>query len=107
MKQVYGGVSATTAHVLKDLLAAEGVAVTLGGELTNLSEAGWGVDLYLVDDADFDRARAIIVDFEGRMAEDPDGDGDGAAPATWRCPGCGEMHAAVFQSCWHCGRDRD
>ncbi|WP_251977010.1 putative signal transducing protein [Salinicola avicenniae] len=34
-------------------------------------------------------------------------DGPVDAPADWRCPGCGELLAGVFDACWRCGLERD
>jgi hypothetical protein len=84
---------------LRNLLENEGIETYirqryLGGALGELPFTECWPQLWLRDDRDEQRARAIL----GAVRDIP---GD-----RWRC-GCGELLAGQFTTCWRCGRDRD
>jgi rubrerythrin len=101
MKRVASGLLPTQAHLMVAYLAHRGIAAHVAGEATSLSEAGRLADLWVAVDADADRARTLLADYERQAQEEaPDPAGE------WRCAGCGEMHAGTFESCWRCGAER-
>ncbi len=73
--------------VLKNEYAAGGV-----GDLSPLD--AW-LELWVVDDADYDRAMQII---DSAMADED------ASP--WICARCGEENDASFEYCWNCQNER-
>lgn len=52
-------------------------------------------ELWVLDEADVDRARALIE----RLVAAPAGD-----QADWICSSCGEEVGGAFSHCWNCGR---
>ena len=54
-------------------------------------------EIWVTEDAHFDRARALLAAYLGQ--------GDGAGPA-WRCPRCAEALEGQFTACWQCGAER-
>lgn len=55
-------------------------------------------ELWVLDDRDLPRARALIRDLLARPSEEqPD----------WTCGGCHSEVAGVFSRCWNCGRGND
>ncbi len=65
----------------------------LGGASGELPPSECWPELWVEDDADFERARAIL---EGVLIDDADGE-------PWRCPRCGEWSEPQFAQCWRCG----
>ena len=54
-------------------------------------------ELWVIDDADFDRARALVDGIVAAARES-------ASP--WRCASCGEPMEGQFTDCWSCGAPR-
>ena len=54
-------------------------------------------ELWVVDNRDFDRARAL-VDGIVAAASEPE--------PPWRCPSCSEQMEGQFTDCWSCGASR-
>ena len=50
-------------------------------------------EVWVVEDADFKRARELLVAFERRRVSEE----------TVTCSGCGERNPSTFEICWHCG----
>ena len=50
-------------------------------------------ELWIMDAADEERARRIVLEFEQTPS----------TPDTTRCTVCGEMNPPAFEICWHCG----
>ena len=106
MKRVASGLLPAQAHLMVAFLAHQGIVANVVGEHASMSRAGLFpaglfADLWVLADADVDRAQALLVDYE-RRAHDDETDPRGE----WRCAGCGETHEGVFESCWHCGAER-
>ena len=91
------------AALLVQVLASHGIeAQVVGGALASLT--GYlpttPVSVH-VDEADAERAKAVIEEFEqsGRGGQAAGG-ATGEAP--WRCANCGETIEAQFTECWNC-----
>ncbi len=101
MTRVFASVNLAEVHHAKNLLDAAGIRCyvrneALASAVGQLPFVDCQPELWLVDDADAERARKAL-------AEDP------LAPAEkgnlWQCS-CGEIQEAQFTQCWRCGRDR-
>ena len=56
-------------------------------------------EIWVVDDRDFDRARALVDAIVATAhASEPE--------PPWRCASCGERMEGQFTDCWHCGAAR-
>lgn len=53
-------------------------------------------ELWVLDDKDAPRAKAIIRDYFEQERREP-------AAADWVCPRCGETVDGVYAECWNCG----
>lgn len=100
MRKIYSAATLPDAHLVRGLLANEGIearvfnenAQSLMGEIP--VHLAWP-EVWIVDEADVERARTIIRGIE-------------RSPASTRsalCPNCGEENPGNFQVCWNCGRD--
>ncbi len=101
MKLVFDHIDFTVVGHLQGLLEAEGIRT----EIRN--EAGSGAagelpftqvypELWILDNRDEARAKALIQGYRDEAAAAPVG-------PDWICPGCGEKVDGVFSSCWNCG----
>jgi len=104
MKLVYMANDLMTAHFVRSLLDAEGVAAVISGEALSfysgkLPADGMGPTVSVVRDEEYDRARGIVAAFE--RGERPMEEGD-----PWACPACGEELPGQFTQCWKCGAAR-
>ena len=54
-------------------------------------------EIWVIDDGDFDRARALV---EAVVATEH------ASQPPWRCASCGEQMEGQFTDCWRCGASR-
>jgi len=95
------------AEFLVQVLGSHGVdAQTVGGALTQLAgylPATYARTRVLVDEADVERARAIVQDFE-RSRKNPRP--VAGAEESWVCANCGEMIEPQFTDCWKCQTPR-
>ena len=100
MKRVYTAKHPADAHMLKDLLIQNGIQAVVRGEdlFGARGEAPLTIDtlphVWVLDEADFDKARAIVHDYEKPAAGDV---------PSWRCTQCGEEVEGQFGACWNCG----
>lgn len=100
MRKIYSAATLPDAHLVRGLLAREGIdarvfnenAQSLMGEIP--IHLAWP-EVWIVDEGDADRARAIIRGIE----RSPD------STRTTFCPHCGEGNPGNFQVCWNCGRE--
>lgn len=98
MKRLCKASSLPDAHILRGVLEQAGIRVHVFNEN---AQGGVGQlpvneafpELWLDDEADFDRAQSVVKEFE----EGPRNTG------TTRCSGCGEDNPGNFQVCWSCG----
>jgi len=87
------------AEMLKDQLLEAGIEATVAPAV---DRGGWWdakpVEVWIADDCDLDRARAIVTEFEKPAAE--------ASGWVWRCAKCGETSEPQFTECWKCGASK-
>ena len=80
----------------KNIVENAGITVTLkneyaGGAVGEISPFDAWLELWVVDDADYERAKQVI---EASLIDDDALD--------WVCDRCGEHNAAAFEWCWNC-----
>lgn len=101
MRLVFENIDFTIVGHMQTLLEAEGIRT----DLRNAGSAGLAgevpytqvyPELWVLNNADEQRARAIIKDYQEKSADAP------AAP-DWICPKCGETVEGIFTECWNCG----
>ena len=106
MKKVYIAKHPTEAHLIKGLLESYSISCEVRGE--DLVAVRGGVPMttdtlpsvWIHDDDDFEKARAIVTDYDR-------GDKDHApGKSSWKCPNCGEVLEPQFTECWNCGTER-
>ena len=51
-------------------------------------------ELWVIKDADFDRARSAVETLQADTVE-----------ADWNCPDCDTPNPCTFEFCWSCGRE--
>ncbi len=98
MKRLCKASSLPDAHILRSVLEQAGVQVHVFNEN---AQGGVGQlpvsealpELWLDDEADYERAQRLVKEFE----EAP------RITGTMRCGGCGEDNPGNFQVCWSCG----
>jgi hypothetical protein len=98
MKRIWSGSSLPDTAHFKNLLEQAGVACLiknreLGGGIGDLPVFDAAPEIWVLEDAEAERAAALIRD-SMRPAS-------GAAP--WPCPRCGENNEPQFAACWSCG----
>lgn len=98
MKRIWSGSSLPDTAHFKNLLDHAGVACLiknreLGGAIGDLPVFDAAPEIWVLDDAEAERAVALIHDSVRPAA--------GAAP--WRCHRCGEDNEPQFAACWSCG----
>ena len=97
MRRVYSAAMLPDAHLIADLLGHAGIEARVFNEN---AQGGLGEipfihawpEVWVVDDRDTERARALIRAHEGTNTL-----------AQVACPACGEASPANFQICWNCG----
>jgi hypothetical protein len=88
----------TQVYLLRDILAMHGIASHVFNEHMSSIVGDVPPDvalpqLWLDDDADHVRARAVLRDHVAA----------GNRKGSLFCPACGEESPATFESCWNCG----
>lgn len=101
MRLVFENIDFTIVGHMQTLLEAEGIRT----DLRNAGSAGLAgevpytqvyPELWVLNNGDEPRARAIIKDYQEKSADAP------VAP-DWTCPKCGETVEGIFTECWNCG----
>lgn len=99
MKRVYSAADLQQAHLLSHLLEEAGIPHFIANQ--NLQGGVGGLpfthtypEIWIYDEADFDRARATVASFESASLKQ----------GSWRCEVCGEENPLTFELCWKCGR---
>jgi membrane protease YdiL (CAAX protease family) len=104
MKQLYSARNALEAHDLRFFLAAHDIDAKVTGDNnafeTFISFTPQSAPCVFVDDADFERASALLVQFANRQSS-PE-----SQPA-WTCRNCQEAVESQFDLCWKCGTPRE
>ncbi len=83
--------------LLKGMLEREGIASEITNDSVPLPGAVFYPELWVVNDADFPSAAAILDAF--RKSPPPH-------LGPWTCLSCGEVLEGQFVSCWKCGANR-
>lgn len=103
MERVYTASHPTDAYLLKGLLDAEGISAIIQGEALFgvRGEVPLSLDtlptVWVLNDADLDRARAIVADYAHQSPAAP------TASPTWECTNCKERVEEQLGQCWNCG----
>jgi hypothetical protein len=100
MQRVFRGSSLVEVGHLKNLLEHAGVRSMIKNEhlasaLGDIPFLECQPELWVIDDAQAARARALI---EESFAAPPD-----TTQSAWLCGHCGEANEAQFAACWRCG----
>ncbi len=100
MKLLYTSVNPMLVGNVRNLVENAGIEVRMKNEyaqggIGDLSPLDAWPELWVVDDADYDRAMQII----DSITADED-----ATP--WVCERCGEQNDASFDYCWNCQGER-
>ncbi|MGH8771172.1 MAG: DUF2007 domain-containing protein [Burkholderiales bacterium] len=99
MKRVYCAANLPDAHLVLHVLTAEGIAArvfneNLQGGLGEIPFTHTYPEVWIEDDSDFPRARALVKarDFTTESSE------------TISCRSCSETNPRNFEVCWNCGK---
>lgn len=98
MKRLCKASSLPDAHILRDVLGQSGIEALVFNEH---AQSGAGQlplgeacpELWVVREADFDRAHTLVREFESAPR----------VTGSRRCAACAEDSPANFQLCWSCG----
>ena len=101
MKLVFENIDFTIVGHLQTVLQAEGIKTEIrnegaSGATGELPFAQVYPELWVLDNGDEARAKAIIKDYRDKSAAIPAG-------PDWICPVCKEHIEGVFGECWKCG----
>lgn len=100
MRTVYLAADPVDARLAADFLAAHGLRVHIFDEFAWGGRGELPMDqfprLVIDDEALYERARALLVQYERGVP---------GAPA-WTCPACGETVDRGFDLCWNCRHER-
>jgi len=102
MKRIFSSWNLAEVHHARNLLEVEGVRARVRNEMLS---SGMGqlptiecqIELWVLDDADAERAERILRSGTVRPEE---------RGRVWRCEGCGEVSEGQFTQCWRCGAFR-
>ena len=102
MKEVFVDQDHARVGFFQSILDEAGIPCYIRDEYGNTSLAGrkstfFAPALCVVNDEDYDRAKAILDDMQSAPA---------TAEKDWVCPECSEEVPATFGSCWKCGAIR-
>lgn len=97
MKAVASFRTLSQAQALRIALEADGIRAAIGDEQAVSLVAG-SVAVSVLDDRDYERARAVAARLEGPVALAGD-------DAPRRCPRCDAENPANFTACWNCQAD--
>ncbi len=96
MKRVYTHENRMLVSNARNLVENAGIETVLrneyaGGGVGELSPWDTWVELWVVNDADYDAALDLVAQARG-----PEN------AAQWRCPQCHELNDGAFEVCWNC-----
>lgn len=102
MKRVFSSFDRVAVYHARNLLQAEGIAAQvrnelLGSAMGQLPPSECQIELWVLDDAEAERAERLLRHGVQRAAD--------AGP--WRCSACGEAGEPQFTQCWRCGAYRN
>jgi len=98
VRRVYSAGNLTEAYLVLHRLTHAGIRVQV---LNEHAQGGSGEipfmqatpEVWVVEDSDFERARALVIAHESGPAHG----------ASHFCPACGEDNPVTFEICWRCG----
>lgn len=98
MQRLYSAANLPEAHLVRGLLAADGIEARVfneyaGGALGELPFNETAPSVW-IEARDLPRARQVIATYENAVA----------APGVTRCGACGEESPRDFSICWQCQR---
>lgn len=98
MKRLCKAPSLPDAHILRNVLEQSGIEARVFNENAQGGAGQLPVfeaypEIWLENEADFERAQAVIRAFESAPR----------VTGSTRCTACGEESPANFQACWSCG----
>nr|WP_207143687.1 DUF2007 domain-containing protein [Thiococcus pfennigii] len=103
VQRLYEARDRIEAQLLVDLLGRHRIGAAIFGDYlagaAGELPAGIWPTVWVLDEADLGRARALLAQFLAAADRPPGPD--------WVCPGCGERLEDSFELCWRCGRPRD
>ncbi len=96
MKKLFTRENRFLVYNAKNIVEAAGFEVVvrnehLGGAIGEMSPIDAWVELWLVDEADYSEAKALL---DNMLVEDDGG--------SWTCARCGEINGMAFEACWNC-----
>jgi len=104
MKQVYSAPDLIVAQMLKDYLLTFQIECIVKGDMLIGAVGEIPADTYptvwVLDDADYDKAKALVEKYENNQSEDQ------VFNNVWKCEDCDELIDAQFTQCWNCGKER-
>jgi hypothetical protein len=93
---IYQAANVTEAHLVKNLVLDAGIRAVVSEENEPLAGLSIAAPHVLVHQRDFIRAEQIIEQYEERQVARVEG-------PQWKCPACGAMNYAGYDSCDTCG----
>jgi hypothetical protein len=95
MKLVYSNENNFIVNNVKNLIEVQGIKTFLKNEFAQgavgeVSAFDVWPEIWIVDDADFERAQLIVKSSQGNDNVD------------WVCQSCSETNASSFELCWNC-----
>ena len=98
MKRVFDHIDFTIVGHLQSVLESEGIRTEIRNEGASRAAGELPIypELWVLDNADEARAKAVIREFREAAANTPTG-------PDWTCPVCKERVEGVFSECWNCG----
>ena len=104
MKLVFDHIDFTVVDHLQSILEGEGIRTEIRN--LNASSAAGALpvaqvypELWILNNGDETRAKAVIGEFRSTAAGTPPG-------PDWNCPVCHELVDGVFPECWNCSTPR-
>ncbi|MGB5446089.1 MAG: DUF2007 domain-containing protein [Psychromonas sp.] len=100
MKLVYSNESHFLVSNIQNLIEAQGINTFLKNEFAQGAVGEISVfdswpEVWVIDDADFDRAVEIVKASQSS-----------SLGADWICQNCSEINDASFEICWNCQREK-
>jgi hypothetical protein len=101
MKEIFTHQDSARVGLCRSLLDEAGIACFVrndaGGMIAGVPIPVFYPALCIINDADYDRARAIVAASQATVS---------ATGGDWICPHCQSAVPATFASCWNCERER-
>jgi len=102
MRRVFSSNQISETVLVRDALLHHGVEAIVQNENSGMSavpEFRPPADIWIRDDADYDRAHNIVVRTLATL------DSKTGAPG-WVCARCSEENPGSFELCWNCGHEK-